>query len=101
MNEQHLAHYGVLGMKWGIRKHQNRNAHSNLAKKDKKRISDMSDQDIRKQIDRLMLEKNYKSVVTANRIEVGKNIAAVLTAGLSTGMLGTKIALNIKALTKK
>lgn len=54
-----LCHYGVLGMHWG-RHMSGRKTSSSGKKSGKKKISEMSDDEIRKRIARMQLEKQYK-----------------------------------------
>lgn len=85
MNEQdYLIHYGVLGMKWGVRKDRKssgsvRSKNSSDSSKEtkstvkKKRIKDMTDAELLKRRDRLRLEKEVKTLTnetdsTAKRI---------------------------------
>lgn len=58
-----LTHHGVLGMKWGKRK---KSATKN-SKKSSKKISEMSDQELRDAVARLDLEKKYLTYVTPKR----------------------------------
>ena len=102
MDNNELYHYGVLGMKWGIRRtpaqlgHQikarraEKKRNENLAKARKKQAErrdlmkkgkikpkDMTDAELKKQIDRLDLEKKYmdakNSVSSQNK---GKTFAS-------------------------
>ena len=98
--ENTLQHHGIKGMKWGIRRYQNKDG--SLTPEGRNRYSDdtsshvknMTDQELRDRINRLQLEKQYKSLLepsgqkTVNKgkafvqnvIETsGKNIATQLT----------------------
>lgn len=77
MNDE-LAHYGVKGMKWGIRRDRRKTGSSKRKKKakirnkraiekQKRRIQrkgarEMSDAELKKRIERLELEKKYKDL---------------------------------------
>lgn len=79
-----VYHYGVLGMKWGIRrerkriaKMQRRNekieskyAVKSDAQSKHKRVKDMSDDELRKRIARIELEKRYKQLNAENNEHV-------------------------------
>lgn len=95
MTENELYHYGVLGMKWGVRrtpaqlarargKSTSKTSSSSSEKKEtsssttKKKLSEMSDDEIKKEINRMRLEKDYKDLMqmtmskAESRIEKGK-----------------------------
>lgn len=64
MDNNELYHYGVLGMKWGIRR-KSRTPSADSAKVKairKKRVSEMSNQELIDANNRLNLERNYKSL---------------------------------------
>ena len=66
-----LQHWGIKGMKWGIRRYQNKDG--SLTPAGKKRYSDssssktdlssLSDEEIRRKINRLQLEKQYRDLM--------------------------------------
>lgn len=79
MNQNELAHYGVLGMKWGVRRTPAQLARARGEKvpaaksqkelkvkspsTKKKSFSEMSDDELKKEISRLQLEKTYKDLM--------------------------------------
>lgn len=78
--DNELTHYGVLGMKWGVRKSRaskggtshnhgrqtgtNKKKNVSPTKTAKKSIKDMSDDELRNEISRLELEKRYKDLTS-------------------------------------
>ena len=94
-NTDELYHHGILGMKWGVRRYQNKDG--SLTPKGKKRYSEdynesrnikrkgikrMSNDDLRKVNNRDSLERTYKN----NNSKVGKTIAIV---GTTAGIIGS------------
>lgn len=88
-----LIHYGVLGMKWGVRKSKS-SSKSNSSKKRSsnyersynktmksrkknkyKDISTMSDNELRARVNRMQLERQYSSLLKdqAHAVKKGKN----------------------------
>lgn len=80
----YLAHYGVLGMKWGVRKDRSSSGkkrnkskvRTRIEKEIKtrkardKRVKSMSDVELRREINRLNMEKQYKEL-TQTDLEKG------------------------------
>lgn len=98
MEEQALVHYGILGMKWGVRRSKAELARARGKKtsdsgddsddkkqttaKRSKSISEMSDDELRKTVQRLQLEKQYRDLnpkqVSAGQKIVGKILKDVV-----------------------
>lgn len=99
-----LYHYGTKGMKWGVRRYQNKdgsltNAGKKRAKSEdhlrakelkKKKLSEMSNAELRELNNRMQLESQYKNLKRQNvsagqkfikdvMYESGKNIASEYT----------------------
>lgn len=71
MDEMCLVHYGVKGMKWGIRK--DRKKGSNKTKKRKEDISQLSNEELQTRIRRMQLENQYTEL-SAKKKSAGKVI---------------------------
>lgn len=74
MNSETLAHHGIIGQKWGVRRYQN--SDGSLTAEGKKRknrdqskvassdsIKNISNQELRNKINRLELEQRYKRLI--------------------------------------
>ena len=103
MDNNELYHYGVLGMKWGIRRYQNKDGTlTALGKKrekedihedykkvhDKKSVKYMSDAELQNRNKRLQMEKQYQNMT--KKTNKGKKIvtALIATAGTITALEG-------------
>lgn len=102
-----LVHYGVKGMKWGVRKPRSKKEQQIRAKRQKisEKRRHLSDQDLKSYIDRLQNEKKLKTLVdedlnpgksAAKRImsESGQKVAKTLVTGAA--LYGIKAGLEKK-----
>lgn len=60
--ESELCHYGILGMKWGVRRYQNKDGTLTAAGKRHARVKDMSDSELESRIKRLRMEDEYRKL---------------------------------------
>jgi len=93
-SENFLAHYGVLGMKWGVRKDRSGSYSSDYARKrrlqqrvKKSGIQNLSNKELKELNYRRELEKNYKKQYP-NKIQAGYNY---ITGALAVA--GTAVAI--------
>ena len=96
MRENELCHYGILGMKWGVRRTPEQLARargkttSSSSDKDvkntktssntstKKKLSEMSDDELNKAVRRLQLEQQYRNL-NPEKVSAGKKFIDTLT----------------------
>lgn len=83
MDNRELYHWGVKGMKWGVRRNRN-NPSEDSAKVQrirKKSVTEMSNQELRDANNRLQLERQYKDL-TKKKSKGQKIVSAFIkTAG--------------------
>ena len=111
MNERELVHYGIKGMKWGVLRYQNADGTLTAAgrvrdrmtrkrnrkraekvlkgstKTVKRRLSQISDEELQKAVNRLQLERTYKSLTKPP--DKHKRSKEIATKWLETA--GTKV----------
>ena len=67
-----LKHYGILGMRWGRRKGSDSDSGSSSQKPQKKKTSEMTNQELREKIERANLERQYKEISKNKSTDAGR-----------------------------
>lgn len=91
MEYNELQHWGVKGMKWGVRK-KRPEAHEDYKRAHSKTdVRTMSDKELRETNNRLQMEKQYKDLT--KKSGNGKKLVQsyIATAGLITGVIGATV----------
>lgn len=94
MESSTLKHYGVKGMKWGVRR--KRTSHEDYQKAhSKKSVREMSDKELRERNNRLQMEQQYAQL-TKRKNRGAKAVKAIIAGA------GTLVALDgaLKTYTK-
>lgn len=97
-----LAHYGVLGMKWGKRTRRVASSdHTAVSSLKRKKVSELSNAEMQKVVSRKQLEKSYKEQ-TGSKIKkmvagAAAGIGTILVADLVRGSAKTINTVSVKA----
>ena len=93
-----LMHHGIIGMKWGVRRYQNKDGSLTSAGKRRYKASDeaksMSDKELRDKINRMQLEKRYVDLTKGPESKASRAFGKVekyTTIGSKSGQLSDNV----------
>lgn len=89
MNNE-LTHHGVKGMRWGVRKKQPSTDYTEYKKIKKKKLKEMSNEELKKLNNRMNLEANYRELKKRN-VSAGRKFVTNVLSGTATA-IATKYA---------
>lgn len=101
-NKGHLAHYGVLGMKWGRRKGQDTSSsdHKNASSLKSKKVHELSNEQLKTLTKRLNLESEFKRLNPSTKDRMA-NLASGLINSAVKPVIVSLIAMQVKSVIEK
>ena len=87
-----LQHVGVLGMHWGIHRRQTHSDSSSIAPLKKKHVSELSNDDLKKAINRMQLEKQFKDLSSGGGSSRGKAFLSKLLINVGTKAVNSYVS---------
>lgn len=89
--QDELYHHGIIGMKWGVRRYQNKDG--TLTKAGKKRYSD-SEKDARKKNQKAIIDKAFEKTVKTGKDKPNISPAEAMARNASNAISNTKTVAN-------
>lgn len=94
----YIKHYGVKGMKWGVR----RDRRSSSSSSSSSNIKSMSDQDLQRAVQRMNLERQYQSLAGTSSTNSGaKFLQDIALNVVKTQLLNTANQIIAREIKKK
>ena len=104
INEEELMHYGVMGMRWGVRRASKRSVGSKKGKKKKASRQPqqpkrrMSNKELQSRVKRMKLEKQYRELTSELIPKEKSKIEKLISTAETVGKLSTSALLIYKNL---
>ncbi len=78
-DKEFLEHYGVPGMKWGKSKGSSTSSSTSKKSTSTNPVKKLSDDDLRKKINRMQMEKQYKQLTSKEKSSGQKFVTDIIT----------------------